>query len=130
MSFQHHFRMLHFKLNSQNAKEPVKMYCKDVGFEIFSSENKKIPAKSRELVETDLSFTFPFGYYGFIISLPDLALKKIDVSYSSIENEIESIKILVINNSDEDFNVDKGDRIALMIVNKYYDNFIILKHID
>ena len=130
MSFQHHFRMLHFKLNSQNAREPVKMYCRDVGFELYSAEDKTIQAKSRELVETDLSFTFPFGYYGFIISLPDLALKKIDVSYSSVENEVDSIKILVINNSDEDFKVNKGDRIALMIVNKYYDNFIMLKHIE
>ncbi len=130
MSSQHHFRMLHFKLKSDNAKEPMKLYCRDVGFELFSSEDKTIPSKHRELVETDLSFTFPFGYYGFIISLPDLALKKIDVSYSSIENEIESIKILVINNSDEDFKVYKGDRIALMIVNKYYDNFIMLKHIE
>ena len=130
MSFQHHFRMLHFKLNSNNAKEPMKMFCRDVGFELYSSEEKTIPAQSRELIDTDLSFTFPFGYYGFIISLPDLALKKIDVSYSSIENEIESIKILVINNSDEDYKVNKGDRIALMIVNKYYDNFIMLKHIE
>ena len=130
MSFQHHFRMLHFKLNSKNAKEPMKMFCRDVGFELYSSEEKTIPANSRELIETDLSFTFPFGYYGFIISLPDLALKKIDVSYSSIENEIESIKILVINNSDEDLKVHKGDRIALMIVNKYYDNFIMLKHVE
>ena len=122
-------KMMSFKLKSKNAFQPRKNYFREVGFELYSSEEILIPAKKRKLIETDLSFTFPFGYYGLLVSIPEIASEHlIDVSCTPLENEIDSVKVLLINNSECDFMINKGDRIALLIVNKYYDNMIIFEN--
>jgi dUTPase len=119
-----------YKLKSNNAILPSKNYCRDVGFELYSAEEKLIPAKSRSAIETDISFTFPFGYYGLIVAIPEIAINQhIDVVTSPVENEIDSIKVILINNSNNDFIVKKSDRIALMIVNKYFDHFIMFESV-
>ena len=111
---------------SKYAKDPKTINIRDVGYELYSSQDINILPNSRALVKTDLKFTFPFGYYGLIVSLPELAIKSIDNSSSVIENEIDAIEILVINNSNDVFTVNIGDKIAIMIVNKYYDYYIFM----
>jgi len=124
-------KMLSYKLKSKNALIPMKTYWRDVGFELYSADDKVIPPRSRALINTDVSFTFPFGYYGLIIPIPEISIKHhVDVINFSVENEIESIKVLMINNSDLEYIVKKSDRIALMIVNKYFDHFIMFESIQ
>lgn len=123
-------RMMSYKLVTKNAILPKKKFCRDVGFELYSAEDKIVPARSRAVIDTDLIFTYPFGYYGLLLSIPEISTNlHVDVVTTPIENEIDSIKVILVNNSDIDFPVKKADRIALMIVNKYFDHFIMFQSV-
>ena len=124
-----HHNMIAFRLKSDNATRPAKNFCSDVGYEIHSAEEKIIPATGRAQIETDLRFYFPFGYYGLLIALPDMAQEKsIDVSVSTVQNGMDTIKVMLINNGEVDVKINRFDKIAFMIINKYYDHFLILEN--
>lgn len=121
--------MMSFTRLSTNAKTPERTSCLDVGYELYSAENETIPAGKRQLIETDISFTFKFGYYGFIVSIPELSEQKsIDVGNKilSCQNGLHPIKVLLINNSDKEFKVVKGDKIAILVANKFHDHYILI----
>ena len=114
--------MLEFKLQSLNATRSTKPDFPDIVHEIYSAEDKIIPAGGRASIETDISFTFPFGYYGLLLAIPELAITySIDIINSVVQSGENTIKVLLINNSKVDFVVYKGDIICHMIINKYID---------
>ena len=124
-----HHNVIAFRLKTENATKPIKQFCSNVGYQLHSAEEKIIPANGRALIETDLTFYFPFGYYGLLISLPDLAKdKSIDVSVSSVQNGMDTIKVLLINNGEVDIKIDRFDKIAFMIINKYFDHYVLLEN--
>ena len=120
--------MLTYTLKSVNAFKPTKRSFNEVGYEIYSSEDKRIPAKGRNLVATDLCFNFPVGYCGLLISIPELAAEQnVDVGYSTVKSGSESINVLLINNSDVDLYIFKGNKIAMMLIQKFYDSIFIIE---
>src|SRR5882762_1390619 len=102
--------MLSYKLHTVNATFPLKPENPDIVHEIYSAEDKIIPAKSRAFIETDISFSFPNGYYGLLLSIPELAQTySIDVVNSIVQSGEKPIKVLICNNSEIDFVVYKRD---------------------
>ena len=122
---QYH-NMLSFKLLSKLASKPMKRFCTDPGFELRSSENITIPAKSRSSVKTDLKITFPNGYFGLIVSLPENSLnKKIDVITTFVSNGADSINVILDNKNEEEFKLSIMDPIGFLIPNKYMNMMFI-----
>lgn len=120
--------MLAFTLNSINAYRPTKSSHHNIGYELYASEDIRIKANSRSKVNTDVSFSFPVGYCGILLSIPDLAENyKIDVSTSVVNSRDRCIGPLVINNSPEDIYIFKGDKIALLVVQKFYDSLYLIQ---
>lgn len=110
-----------FECVSEKAKNPVKSFSENAGYELFSSLDYIIPKGKRMLISTDLIFGFPFGFYGKISAIPELAAEKcIDIGLDLINpDKSEPIEVLLINNGLEDFVINKGDKIAQLIIVKF-----------
>ena len=119
------FEMMSYHLNSVNASKPTKGLFTDATYEIYCSEDCKIPVNERVIIKTDIGFTFPPRYCGVLLSNPELSKGKIDMINSVVNSGGKSIEVLLINNSCNDFYVFKGDKIALMLIQKYFDHFFM-----
>jgi len=99
---------------------PVYKNVGDAGADLHSLEELVIPPMERRIVKTGLYFEIPFGYEVQIRSRSGLAAKDgifvlnspgtIDSSYRG------EIKVILQNFSDEAFVINKGDRVAQMVI--------------
>ena len=102
------------------ARIPMKMYLDSAGHDLFADESVCILKWSRASVNTKIRFQIPKGFYGEIKSRSGLAIKNgllafngtIDAGY------VGFVYVIFFNNSDFDYNVKKGDRIAQIIFRK------------
>ena len=103
---------------SIKGKIPIRSSTDAAGYDISSAENKVVPAKSRLLIETDIAIKVPIGTYGKIASRSGLAIKNsIDIGAGTIDADYRGpVKVLVINNSNTEFCIKEGDRIAQLIL--------------
>ena len=103
-----------------DAELPVNVESGSIGYDLKSYDNLTIEPGTRRLVSTGLSMTFPDGYYGRIAPRSGLAWKKcVDIGAGVIDRSYRNIyMVLMINNGKEDFVVNKGDRIAQLILEK------------
>ena len=101
------------KLDS-NAMIPKKGTLKSAGFDLFSNEEKTVLSKDKALIKTGISVGIPSGNYGRIAPRSGLAWKKfIDVGAGVIDEDYRGeVCVLLFNFGNEDFKVEKGDRIA------------------
>lgn len=73
------------------------------------------------MVGTGLKMAIPTGYYGRVAPRSGLAVKNfIDVGAGVIDEDYRGeLKVLLFNFGDQEFTVNKGDRIAQMVLEKY-----------
>ena len=75
-----------------------------------------VTSKSRKLISTDISIALPENSYGQIAARSGLSMKGIDIGAGVIDRDyLGVIKVLIINNSDENFNIKTGMRIAQLL---------------
>src|SRR3989344_991251 len=90
----------------------------DAGMDFFANEEVIIKPNQRKLVNTGISMAIPLGYVGLIWDKSGIASKHgiktmagvIDSSYRG------EIKILLHNLSAEEFKIEKGTKIAQMLI--------------
>jgi dUTP pyrophosphatase len=99
----------------------------DVGYDLASTMVTVIKARTRALIPTGIALLMPryqgedenteHQMYGRIASRSGLAWKNgLDVGAGVIDPAYTGeLKVVIFNNSDEDFNVNVGDRIAQLI---------------
>ena len=114
--------LLLFTKLSNNAKSPHRSTSLSAGLDLFSAENIQLPSKSQAVIKTDISIALPAGTYGRIAPRSGLAVKKsIAVLAGVIDQDYRgNIKVVLFNHSESDFNVEKGQGIAQLIVEKIY----------
>jgi dUTP pyrophosphatase len=115
-----------FKLIKDEKKEeekkdtliPKRSTLKSAGFDLKSSEDCIIPAKSHKAVKTGIIVSLPPNSYGRIASRSGLSLKHgIEVGAGVIDEDYRNeIMVILYNHSDEDFMIKENDRIAQLIV--------------
>lgn len=90
------------------------------GWDIFSFEECRIPPRTRKLIKTNLYLKYLPNYlYLRIAPRSGLSVKGIDIGAGVIDSDYKGeIKVLVINNSNEEFIVEKDTRIAQFIPEK------------
>lgn len=117
-----------------DAKLPNQARRHDAGYDLFSlEENIKISPGERVLIKTGITMAIPNGYYGRIAPRSGLALKHgIDVMGGVIDSQYRGeIGVILLNISGFEFNVNQGDKIAQIIIEKCYDaNFIKVSQLD
>jgi dUTP pyrophosphatase len=109
-----------FKLikDGKDTLIPKRSTLKSAGFDLKSSEDCIIPAKSHKAVKTGIIVSLPPNSYGRIASRSGLSLKHgIEVGAGVIDEDYRNeIMVILYNHSDEDFMIKENDRIAQLIV--------------
>lgn len=98
-----------------SAKLPEKKSQGAAAWDMYASEFKVIPKKKVGMVSTGLVMEIPFGWKGEIYSRSGLASRGLWVANQpgKIDSDYRGeIKVLLYNNTHNDFFVDVGDRIA------------------
>eukprot|EP00210_Caulerpa_lentillifera_P000824 g797.t1 len=111
---------LEVKLLSDQATIPVRKTGSAAGYDISSAYDYVVPSRGRILIETDLAVAIPPGCYGRLAPRSGLALEHgIAVGAGVIDGDYRgSLGVLLLNHSDTDFEVKKGDRIAQLVLQK------------
>lgn len=120
------------KLLSEFAKIPQKKSAKAAGYDLFSAINTTIFAKSVATVPTDLAIQVPTGCYGRIAMRSGLAVGHLlSISGGVIDQDYTgNVKIIIINHGKDDFIINRGDRIAQLIIEKIsHPNIEIVDHL-
>ena len=112
--------MLQVKRLSENASIPVRGSPDSAGFDLASAEATVIKAGGKGIVKTDLSIACPPGTYARIAPRSGLAVKKfIDVGAGVVDADYRGpVGVVLFNFGSEDFVVEKGDRVAQLILEK------------
>lgn len=111
--------MMFYKLLFEDSKAPVKAHEGDAGYDVFSYVNRNILCHSRVLIDTGIVVNCTKDSYVRVAPRSGLSLRGIDIAAGVIDSGYTgSLGILVVNNSDQDFYVGKGDKIAQLIVTK------------
>lgn len=114
------------------ATMPAYAHDDDAGMDLISAEAGEIPAHGRQTFKTGVHMAIPNGYFGAIRAKSGLLRKHglicsgtVDCSYTG------EIMVTLVNTSDEDYQVFKGDKIAQMILIPYHHaEFIQVDKLD
>lgn len=106
------------ELATENAQKPYLGSSCAAGYDLFSSCNCEIPKRGQFLVNTGIKIRLPSNTYAQLKSRSGLATKhNIHVGAGVIDEDYRGeIKVLLLNHSEQDFQVNIGDRIAQMII--------------
>jgi len=105
---------------SEHAQIPTRGSIGAAGYDIYSAYDDVVPGKSRKLIKTDIALGLPFGTYGRIAPRSGLAVKNfIGVGAGVIDCDYAGpVGVLLFNHSSEDYHIERGDRVAQLIVEK------------
>ena len=92
----------------------------DAGMDIFSAEDAVIKAGERRSVRTGVKMELPEGFVGLIWDKSGLALKNgIETMAGVIDSCYRGeIEIVLVNLSEQDYKIEKGQKIAQMLIQK------------
>ncbi|MCQ2752309.1 MAG: dUTP diphosphatase [Coriobacteriales bacterium] len=108
---------------NENAIIPKYSRIGDAGLDLHSCEHKIIKAGCREAIHTGIAIALPDGYAGFVQPRSGLALRS-GISLVNTPGLIDSnyrgelISILINTDKNQDFEVNIGDRIAQLVIQK------------
>lgn len=113
-----------FKKLQEDAIIPQYQSKKAAGLDLHSIEAATLAPGARQLLGTGLTIELPEGTEGQIRSRSGLAFKHGVVTLNSPgtidEDYTGELKVLLYNSGDSFFRVEKGDRIAQLVVSKVY----------
>ena len=99
------------------AFRPVRAHKEDAGLDLFSREDKTVPARGAAVFDTGVHVGIPEGYVGFIKSKSGLNIKHgivgegvIDAGYTG------AVVVKLYNHSDVDYKFARGDKITQLVI--------------
>jgi len=114
--------IIKFKKENSEAILPNFAHPEDAGMDIYSVEDKIIPAGKWALVKTGFSMELPHNYEAQVRSKSGLALKSGLVVLNSPgtidENYRGEVGVILLNVADSDYKVEKHQKIAQMVINE------------
>ena len=111
---------------------PLKAYPDSAGSDLYANETKLLPAQGRVRVSVDLKLVIPKGFLGQIAGRSGVALFKGILPFNGIVDAgyRDRIYVLLLNFSDDDYTIEKGNRIAKIIIQRYYNNIKFVEYGD
>ncbi|MCT6807956.1 MAG: dUTP diphosphatase [Staphylococcus epidermidis] len=109
---------LEIKLLSENATMPKRANSTDSGLDLYVSETTTIKAGETKAVKTDVAINLTHGYEAQVRPRSGKSLKtKLRVALGTIDQTYnKEIGIITDNIGDEDITVEKGERLAQLVV--------------
>jgi dUTP pyrophosphatase len=114
--------VLKVKKLKEDVKLPVYSTDGSAGLDLFSAEEVEIPAGQWKLVGTGISIELPDGFEAQVRPRSGLALKGITVlnTPGTIDPDYRGeVKVILFNVSDQNFKVEKGMKIAQLVISKF-----------
>lgn len=104
------------------ATLPARATKGSAGYDLSACEDAVVPAHSWKMVNTGIAIQIPNDCYGRVAPRSGLTLKKgLDVGAGVVDSDYrDSIRVILFNHSNEDFSIQKGDRIAQLIFERIY----------
>lgn len=122
---------IQFKLNHKDAQLPKRGTQGAAGFDLYAPERVDIPAGASYLVDTGVSMAIPENWMGQINPRSSMAVKRIRVGARIIDSDYRgNVKINLHNDSDETYEIVKGDRIAQICFMQVLTDFIEVDELD
>src|SRR6056297_2430438 len=92
----------------------------DAGLDIYANEDKIIKSNTRDIISTGIAIAIDKGYVGLVWDKSGIASKKgIKTMGGVIDNGYRGeVKIVLLNTTNEDYTVEKGNKIAQMLIQK------------
>ncbi len=110
---------LEAKLVHPDAKLPFRKRTSDAGYDLYSVENTTILPHSVSSVDTGLIISPPDGAYYTIEGRSSMFCRGIMPYRGIIDGTYQGLLIIMLsNNTNEEYEVAKGDRIAQIILHK------------
>lgn len=109
---------------SPNASLPSSGSYGSAGLDLAASEACSLNPGERRAVSTGVKMALPLGTYGKIEGRSGLAIRNgIIIGGGVIDSDYTGeIKVILINTGNQPFVINKGDRIAQLIVQQYMLN--------
>ena len=115
--------MVKIKITRKDKSIPLPKYQhgeEDAGMDLFSAEDESLLPGEYKLISTGLSVAIPPGYAGFVYPRSGLALNH-GVTVLNADGVIDpgyrgEIGVILINHGNGSFQIQRGDRIAQLIV--------------
>lgn len=116
----HKIEKIKFILINDNATSPERGTLKSAGYDLKSSENTIVQARSHKAIKTGVKVILPPNTYGRIASRSGLSFKNgIEVGAGVIDEDYRNeLMVILHNHSDKDFVIESKDRIAQLIVER------------
>tara|TARA_R100001244_G_scaffold25113_4_gene25588 strand:- start:53484 stop:53927 length:444 start_codon:yes stop_codon:yes gene_type:complete len=110
---------LEYMLIHEDAILPSKKRQEDAGYDIYTIETKIIPARSILSFSTGIRAACPLGWFMSIRGRSSLGFKGIKPFIGTLDAGYNGeLKVLLENFGDEPYQVNKGDRIAQLILER------------
>jgi len=123
------------KILNQDAKLPQYQTEEAAGFDLHSVDEKTIKAGERDVVKTGLAVALPKGYELQVRPRSGLALKN-GITVLNTPGTVDSdyrgeLMVILLNTSNEDFVIKKGDRIAQAVIKEILQaDFSVVEELD
>ena len=115
---------LKVRILDADGRLPVRSNPTDAGADLFSAESLMIHPGERATVSTEISLEIPEGFYGRVAPRSGLASKHgVDVLAGVVDSSYRGeVKVVLLNTDRSNtFFVEKGDRIAQLIVEAHFN---------
>ena len=95
----------------------------DAGYDLRSADDATVSARSRTTINTGVALALPAGYVALVHPRSGLAAKH-GITVLNAPGTVDAgyrgeILITLVNHSDEDFMIAKGDRVAQILFQKF-----------
>lgn len=99
------------------AYDPIRAHETDAGLDLRSTINKVIEPKGKAVIDTGIHVAIPAGYVGLLTSKSGLMAKHGITSRGTIDcGYTGSIRVVLLNHSNEHFTVCEGDKISQLVI--------------
>jgi dUTP pyrophosphatase len=108
----------------KDARIPARSNPTDAGADLFSTEAVMIHPGERKTLCTGIAIEIPEGFYGRVAPRSGLAAKQgVDVLAGVVDSSYRGeIKVVLLNTDKSNtFHVEKGDRIAQLIIESHFN---------
>ena len=112
---------MEFTKLTEHAQTPTRGTYGSAGYDLYSTEEYEFDPLTRYLIKTGIALKIPEGYYGRIAPRSSMAWKKhTDILAGVIDSDYRGeIGVCLSNLSPlNSFTINKGDRVAQLIITK------------
>ena len=114
---------------TDTAALPTYAHVGDAGMDLYADEDIVLGYETWKVVSTGVAMSIPEGYVGLIHPRSGLAAKH-GITVLNAPGTIDAgyrgeIKVILLNGTDKDFVVRRGDRIAQLVVQEFVHGDIV-----